>query len=60
MILASVFGLGCDYVLLAAAPNLWWLFAGRLVAGVTSANVAAATAYMSDLSRPEDRLACSG
>ena len=55
VILASVFGLGCDYVLLAAAPNLWWLFAGRLVAGVTSANVAAATAYMSDLSQPEDR-----
>ncbi len=55
VILASVFGLGCDYVLPAAAPSLWWLFAGRLVAGVTSANVAAATAYMSDLSPPEDR-----
>ncbi len=55
VILASVFGLGCDYVLLALAPNLWWLFAGRLIAGVTSANVAAATAYISDVSAPEDR-----
>ncbi len=55
VILASVFGLGCDYVLLALAPNLWWLFAGRLVAGATSANVAAATAYISDLTSPEDR-----
>ncbi len=55
VILASVFGLGCDYVLLALAPNLWWLFAGRLVAGVTSANVAAATAYISDVSAPGDR-----
>ncbi len=55
VILASVFGLGCDYVLLALAPNLWWLFAGRLIAGATSANVAAATAYISDVSPQEDR-----
>ena len=55
VILASVFGLGCDYVLLACAPNLWWLFAGRLVAGATSANVAAATAYIADVSDKADR-----
>ena len=55
VILASVFGLGCDYVLLALAPNLWWLFAGRLVAGATSANVAAATAYIADVSGEQDR-----
>ncbi len=55
IILASVFGLGCDYVLLACAPNLWWLFAGRLIAGATSANVAAATAYIADVSAEGDR-----
>ena len=55
VILASVFGLGCDYVLLAFAPNLWWLFAGRLLAGATSANVAAATAYIADVSPVGDR-----
>ena len=55
VILASVFGLGCDYILLALAPSLWWLFVGRLVAGATSANVAAATAYIADIS-PRDRL----
>ncbi len=55
VILTSVAGLGCDYVLLALAPNLWWLFAGRLVAGATSANVAAATAYIADVSSQEDR-----
>lgn len=55
VILASVFGLGCDYMLLAFAPNLWWLFAGRLIAGATSANVAAATAYISDVSAKQDR-----
>lgn len=55
VILISVFGLGCDYVLLTFAPNLWWLFAGRLIAGATSANVAAATAYIADVSGTEDR-----
>src|ERR1700761_7892275 len=30
ILLISVFGLGCDYVLLTFAPDLWWLFAGRL------------------------------
>ncbi len=55
VILASVFGLGCDYVLLAFAPNLWWLFVGRLIAGATSANVAAATAYIADVSSTEQR-----
>ena len=60
VILASVFGLGCDYVLLTFAPNLWWLFAGRLVAGATSANVAAATAYIADVSAKDDRAKLSG
>ena len=55
VILASVTGLGCDYVLLALAPTLWWLFAGRLIAGATSANVAAATAYLADVSPQEER-----
>lgn len=55
VILLSVFGLGCDYVLLAFAPSLWWLFLGRLIAGATSANVAAATAYIADVSTREDR-----
>ena len=55
IILVSVLGLGCDYVLLWFAPNLWWLFVGRLIAGATSANVAAATAYIADVSSQEDR-----
>ncbi len=55
VILLSVTGLGLDNLLLVFAPNLWWLFAGRLVAGATSANVAAATAYIADVSKPEDR-----
>ncbi len=55
VILISVFGLGCDYLLLALAPSLPWLFLGRLVAGATAANVPAATAYIADVSGPDDR-----
>ncbi len=55
VILASVVGIGIDYVLLALAPSLWWLFLGRLIAGATSANVAAATAFIADVSSEEDR-----
>ena len=60
VILASVMGLGCDYLLLAWAPSLWWLFAGRVLAGATSANVAAATAYIADVSPEEERPARYG
>ena len=55
VILTSVFGIGLDYLLLAFAPSMWWLFLGRLIAGATSANVAAATAYIADVSDQDDR-----
>ncbi len=55
VILASVAGIGADYVLLALAPSLAWLFVGRLIAGATSANVAAATAFIADLSNEDER-----
>ena len=55
VILVSVFGLGCDDVLPTFAPKLWWLFAGRLIAVSTSANVAAATAAIADMSSPQQR-----
>ncbi|MBI3878174.1 MAG: TCR/Tet family MFS transporter [Verrucomicrobia bacterium] len=55
VILASLFGSGLDYLLLAFAPNLGWFFFGRIVAGITSANFTAATAYIADISPPEKR-----
>ena len=55
VILASVAGIGADYVLLALAPSLAWLFVGRLIAGATSANVAAATAFIADVSNEDER-----
>src|SRR3954467_9764135 len=46
LVLISNFGLGLDYVLMALAPNLWWLFVGRVISGITSATVPTAYAYI--------------
>lgn len=53
VLLISLAGSVVNYLFLAFAPNLWMLFIGRAVAGLTSANVSVATAYVTDIS-PED------
>ncbi|MBX3013136.1 MAG: TCR/Tet family MFS transporter [Caldilineaceae bacterium] len=55
VILISLTGAGLDYLLLAFAPTLWWLFVGRVIAGITASNLTAVTAYIADISQPEDR-----
>ena len=60
LVLISNFGLGLDYVLMALAPNLWWLFAGRVISGITSATVPTAYAYITDVTPPEQRAAKFG
>lgn len=60
VILGSLFGSGLDYLLLAFAPNLAWFYVGRIVAGITGANITAATAYIADVSPPEKRAANFG
>ncbi len=55
VILASMFGLGVDYVVMGLAPSLGWLFAGRLFAGLMGASYTTANAYIADVSKPEDR-----
>ncbi|MDH4460301.1 MAG: TCR/Tet family MFS transporter [Spirosomataceae bacterium] len=55
VILLSLFGFSLDYLLLAFAPNLAWLFVGRILAGITGASFTTASAYIADVSKPEDR-----
>ncbi|PJG48572.1 tetracycline resistance MFS efflux pump [Sphingobium sp. LB126] len=55
VILISVAGLALDFVLMALAPNLWWLALGRMLAGVTSSSFTSAFAYMADITPPEGR-----
>lgn len=60
VILASNLGLGLDYLLMALAPALWVLFVGRILAGVFSATVSAAQAYIADITPPEKRAGAFG
>jgi DHA1 family tetracycline resistance protein-like MFS transporter len=55
IILLSVTGLGLDYILMALAPTLSWLFVGRVISGITSASFATAAAYIADVTPPEQR-----
>jgi DHA1 family tetracycline resistance protein-like MFS transporter len=55
VILISCFGLGIDYIVMALAPSLNWLFLGRIISGITTSNVATAFAYVTDVTPPEKR-----
>jgi DHA1 family tetracycline resistance protein-like MFS transporter len=60
VIVLSNFGLGLDYVLIALAPTVSWLFAGRVIAGITSASMTTASAYVADVAEPQQRAAGFG
>ncbi len=55
IILISCLGLGLDYIFMALAPSLRWLFIGRLISGITTSNVSTAFAYITDVTPPEQR-----
>ncbi|MCX5497645.1 TCR/Tet family MFS transporter [Kaistia dalseonensis] len=56
ILLISLAGAAVNYLFLAFAPSLSLLFLGRAIAGLTSANISVATAYITDIS-PEDKRA---
>lgn len=60
VILLSCAGLAADYVLMAVAPNLWWLALGRILAGVTSSSFTTIYAYMADVTPAEGRARAYG
>ena len=60
VLLLSLLGLGLDYVLMALAPNLVWLFVGRVVSGITAATYSTAAAYIADVTPVEKRAASFG
>ena len=60
VVLLSNLGLALDYVLMALAPSLSWLFIGRVISGITSASISTAYAYISDVTPPERRAAVFG
>ena len=60
VILLSNFGLGLDYVVMALAPTIGWLFLGRVLSGICSSSMPTATAYISDVTPPERRAKAFG
>lgn len=55
VLLFSLFGFGLDYLFVAFAPSIVWLFVGRIIAGITGGSITTASAYMADISTPENR-----
>lgn len=55
VILIAVAGASLDYVIMALAPNMTWLFVGRMISGFTAGLLATANAYVADVTPPEKR-----
>ena len=60
ILLISLFGFGLDYVVMAFAPTIAWLFVGRVIAGICGASTSTATAYIADVSTGDKRAANFG
>ncbi|MDB5104098.1 MAG: tetA [Fibrobacteres bacterium] len=60
VILLSNLGLGLDYILMALAPSLAWLFVGRTISGICAASFSIPNAYIADVTPPEKRAAGYG
>jgi DHA1 family tetracycline resistance protein-like MFS transporter len=60
VLLISIFGLGVDYLFMALAPTLAWLYVGRVINGLTSASFSTANAYIADVTKPEERAEAYG
>src|SRR6202043_3275106 len=60
ILMSSLGGACVSYVLLGCARNIWWLLASRMLAGFMAGNIAAAFAYASDVSAPQQRAATLG
>ena len=60
VVLLSNAGLGLDFILMALAPNLAWLFAGRVISGIASSSFSTAGAYLADVTPPEKRAGAFG
>ncbi|WP_259069469.1 TCR/Tet family MFS transporter [Mucilaginibacter sp. X4EP1] len=60
ILLISLFGFGIDYMVMAFAPTILWLFVGRTIAGICGASTSTATAYIADVSTGDKRAANFG
>lgn len=55
VLLISLLGLAIDFLFMALAPTLWWLYVGRILNGMTAASFSTANAYLADVTPPTER-----
>src|SRR3989442_4884509 len=55
VILLSCLGLGLDYIIMALAPTVGWLFVGRALSGITASSFSTSFAYIADVTEPDER-----
>ena len=60
LLLLAIFGLFVDYLFSAFAPSIFWLFVGRIVAGLCGSSYVIANAYIADVTPPEGRAKAYG
>ena len=60
VLLLSSLGLGLDYIVMALAPTIGWLFLGRIISGVTASSIPTAMAYIADVTPREKRAGAFG
>jgi DHA1 family tetracycline resistance protein-like MFS transporter len=60
VLLIALVVMAFDYVLMAVAGTIWLLVIGRIIGGITAATQSTASAYMADISKPEDKSANFG
>jgi len=60
VILLSNLGLGLDYIVMALAPTIGWLFLGRIISGITASSIPTAMAYIADVAPKEKRAGAFG
>lgn len=55
VLLVSLAVMSVDYVIMGFAHAFWLLIVGRIIGGITSATQSTATAYMADISKPDEK-----
>lgn len=60
LLIVSQLGTCLGFIVTAFAPNLWVLFAARAIDGLTAGNLSLAQAYISDVTKPEERAKAFG
>ncbi len=55
VLLVSLSVMALDYVIMALAGTIWWLLIGRIIGGIAASTQATATAFIADISEPEDK-----